>query len=289
MFRERNKRLFPDTNRILVRWTLRSVRCPSRHLQTRRFCTTIVSIVFARPSGVLRGTPVCTETTFVPAAQYVRASTERQQYSIAYQAAVIAEYAAEHGFEVVRTFSDEARSGLDLRYRPALRQLLAEVVAGEAAFRVILVFDVSRWGRFQDTDEAAHYEYVCKSAGIPIHYCAEPFSSVGGISDSLLKALKRFMAGEFSRDLSARASGGLNNIVQRGYKYGSVPGYGLRRALVGRDGAYKQQLAPGELKNISSDRVVLVPGPPEEQVVVREIYQKFVEERQTIRQITKLC
>jgi hypothetical protein len=32
----------------------------------------------------------------------------------------------------------------------------------------------SRWGRFQDADESAHYEFLCKSAGIPVHYCAEP-------------------------------------------------------------------------------------------------------------------
>jgi len=228
---------------------------------------------------------VNTEITFVPAAQYVRASTERQQYSNEYQSKIISEYASQHGFEIVRTFSDEARSGLDLKYRPALRQLLAEVIEGRAHFRVILVFDVSRWGRFQDTDEAAHYEYVCKSAGIPIHYCAEQFSNVGGISDSLLKTLKRFMAGEFSRDLSARASGGLNNVVARGFKYGSVPGYGLRRMLVGRDGRCKQLLAPGELKNISCDRVVFVPGPQEERAIVQEIYRKFVEERQSMRQI----
>jgi DNA invertase Pin-like site-specific DNA recombinase len=82
-------------------------------------------------------------------------------------------------------------------------------MGGQASFRFILVFDVSRWGRFQDTDDAAHYEYVCKSAGIPIHYCAEQFSNEGKISDSLLKTLKRFMAGEFSRDLSERAAGDL--------------------------------------------------------------------------------
>ena len=223
----------------------------------------------------------------VPAAQYVRASTERQQYSIEYQSKTISQYASEHGFEVVRTFSDEARSGLDLRYRPALRQLLAEVMGGQASFRFILVFDVSRWGRFQDTDEAAHYEYVCKSAGIPIHYCAEQFSNEGRISDSLLKTLKRFMAGEFSRDLSERAAGGLNNIVTRGFKYGSVPGYGLRRMLVGSYGHPKQLLGPGKLKNISSDRVVFVPGPPEERAVVQEIYRKYVEERKSMRQIVR--
>lgn len=227
------------------------------------------------------------KATLVPAVQYVRASTERQQYSIEYQCKVISRYAAENGFEIFKTFSDEARSGLDLKGRPALCQLLAEVTSRQATYQAILVFDVSRFGRFQDTDEAAHYEYVCKSAGIPIHYCAEPFSSVGGISDSLLKTLKRFMAGEFSRDLSDRASGGINNIVERGFKYGSVPGYGLRRMLVAPDGRRKQLLAPGELKNISSDRVIFVPGPADEIAVVRDIYRQFVNEKKRMTQIVR--
>ena len=42
-------------------------------------------------------------------------------------------------------------------------------------FRMILVYDIGRWGQFQDTDEAAYYEFLCKRAGIQVHYCAEPF------------------------------------------------------------------------------------------------------------------
>jgi hypothetical protein len=36
------------------------------------------------------------------------------------------------------------------------------VESGAASFDVILVYDVSRWGRFQDADESAYYEYLCK-------------------------------------------------------------------------------------------------------------------------------
>ena len=223
----------------------------------------------------------------VPAAEYVRASTERQQYSIEYQSKIIRDYAEKNGFEIVRTFSDEARSGLDLKCRPALRQLLAEVMGGQPAYRTILVFDVSRWGRFQDTDPAAHYEYLCKSAGVPIHYCAEQFSNSGAISDSLLKTMKRFMAGEYSRDLSARVSGALTQLVQKGFKYGSVPGYGLRRMLVDANGRRKQLLAPGEVKNIASDRVIFVPGPEEERAIVRRMFHDFVNERRSIRDIAR--
>ena len=46
------------------------------------------------------------------AAQYVRMSTEHQQYSTENQADVIREYAERRGFEIVRTYADEGKSGL---------------------------------------------------------------------------------------------------------------------------------------------------------------------------------
>ncbi len=38
---------------------------------------------------------------------------------------------------------------------------MAEVQSGDADFKAILVYDVSRWGRFQDADEGAYHEHVC--------------------------------------------------------------------------------------------------------------------------------
>ena len=125
------------------------------------------------------------------AAQYVRMSTERQEYSIVNQMAAIAAYASPRGFEVVRTYSDAAKSGLDIKRRPGLQALIDDVTGGRADYKAILVFDVSRWGRFQDTDEAACYEFLCKRAGIQVHYCAEPFSNDGSLSSTFLKLVKR--------------------------------------------------------------------------------------------------
>jgi DNA invertase Pin-like site-specific DNA recombinase len=45
------------------------------------------------------------------AAQYVRMSTEHQQYSIANQSAAIALYAAAHNLGVVRAFVDGGKTG----------------------------------------------------------------------------------------------------------------------------------------------------------------------------------
>ena len=101
----------------------------------------------------------------IPAAQYVRMSDEGQQYSIENQNSAIQEYAKRHGFEVVRTYADAGESGVVLKHREALRELLKDVLSGNANYRAVLVYDVSRWGRFPNNDEAAHYEFLCTSFG----------------------------------------------------------------------------------------------------------------------------
>ena len=123
----------------------------------------------------------------VPAAQYLRMSTERQHYSLENQADSIGRYAASRGFELIQTYVDSGKSGLSLRHRSELRRLPKDVVNGDAQYLAALVFDVSRWGRFQDSDEAAHYECLCKSAGVPIHYCAEAFPNDGSIPSLVIR------------------------------------------------------------------------------------------------------
>jgi len=223
----------------------------------------------------------------VPAAQYLRMSTEQQQYSLANQSIAIQKYAESHGFEVVHSYSDASKSGLVLSRRAGLRQLLQDVVAGTAPYRAILVYDVSRWGRFQDTDEPAHYEFLCRSAGIPVHYCAETFANDGTLPSMIMKALKRAMAGEYSRELGVKVLAGQKRLAELGFKQGGVPGYGLRRMLISASGNLKQELARGERKSIATDRVVLVPGPACEVQVVKDIYRMLVSEKRSVYAIAR--
>ena len=102
------------------------------------------------------------------AAQYLRVSTDLQQYSIVNQQTAIADYAAQHNYEIVKTYTDAARSGLDIKGRPGLQNLIDEVLNRVVDFQAVIVFDVSRWGRFQDCDEAACYEFLCRRAGIAV-------------------------------------------------------------------------------------------------------------------------
>ena len=163
----------------------------------------------------------------VRAAQYVRMSTDHQKYSTENQSDAIAAYAARRGLQIVRTYADEGRSGLRFEGRDAINQLIEDVRAGRADFTVVLVYDVSRWGRFQDADESAYYEFICKEAGIKVLYCAEQFENDGSLTSTIIKNMKRAMAGEYSRELSAKVFAGQCRLVNLGFRQGGTPGYGL--------------------------------------------------------------
>jgi DNA invertase Pin-like site-specific DNA recombinase len=212
------------------------------------------------------------------AAEYVRMSTEHQQYSTQNQAAAIATYAEQQGLTVVRTYTDAGRSGLRIHGRSGLQQLIKDVQSGTADFKTILVYDISRWGRFQDADESAYYEYLCRKAGIQVTYCAEQFENDGSIASTIVKSVKRAMAGEYSRELSTKVFIGQCRLIETGFRQGGHAGFGLRRMLVGTDGTVKAVLASGEEKSIQTDRVILVAGPEEEVRLVHSIYHWFVDD-----------
>lgn len=214
----------------------------------------------------------------VRAAEYVRMSTEHQKYSTDNQSDEIRRYAEQRGYEIVRTYADEGKSGLRLDGRDALKLLLDDIELKRADFAVVLVYDVSRWGRFQDPDEAASYELRCRRAGVAVHYCAEQFENDGTVASSIVKTVKRAMAGEYSRELSVKVFAGQANLIRLGFRQGGAAGFGLRRLLIDQEGAPKGELGRGEHKSIATDRVILVPGPAEEVTIVGEVYRMFVEE-----------
>jgi DNA invertase Pin-like site-specific DNA recombinase len=221
------------------------------------------------------------------AVAYVRMSTEHQQYSTSNQMDVVREYAKRRGFEIVKIYSDEGKSGLNIQGRDSLAQMIKDVQSGGINFSAILVYDVSRWGRFQDADESAYYEYICRRAGVSVHYCAEQFENDGSPMSSVMKTMKRTMAGEYSRELSTKVFLGACRLIQEGFKQGGTAGFGLRRVLIDQNRQHKGVLKMGEQKSIQTDRVVLTPGPEEEVKIVRWIYQAFVNEGKSELDIAK--
>jgi DNA invertase Pin-like site-specific DNA recombinase len=217
------------------------------------------------------------------AAEYVRMSTEHQRYSPANQRAAIGRYAEEHGIEIVRSYEDGGKSGLNIRGRPELRRLLADAASANHGLDALLIFDVSRWGRFQDHDESAHYEYLLRQAGIAVIYVAEPFDNDGSPFASIVKAMKRAMAAEFSRELSEKVTAGHRRLASMGYWQCGFPGFGYRRLLLDADGRPKQKLAKGERKSLQTEHVVIIPGPEEEVDTVREIFAAYCSGMDTLQ------
>jgi DNA invertase Pin-like site-specific DNA recombinase len=215
------------------------------------------------------------------AAQYVRMSTDHQHYSIDNQMAIIGAYAIAHGISIVRTYKDEGESGLKIKNRSGLKNLIDDVRRERADFKLVLVYDVSRWGRFQDLDESAHYEFVCKQAGIKILYCAEQFENDGSLFSGVLKSLKRMMAAEFSRELSVKVHTGACRSSARGFRQGGRPCIGLRRQLLDEQGRSKGIMQSGQWKSLQGDRVVLCPGPPDEIDLVKFIFKRFVKDHRS--------
>ena len=213
----------------------------------------------------------------IRAAEYVRMSTEHQKYSTENQSDIIYAYAKRNDMEIIQTYSDAGKSGLKIEGRDALRQLIDDVESGSVKFQAILVYDISRWGRFQDADESAYYEYICRKNGISVHYCAEQFDNDGSPVSTIVKGVKRAMAGEYSRELSTKVFAGQCRLIELGYRQGGMAGYGLRRMRVDQNGIPQGILKAGEYKSLQTDRVILVPGPDDEVEIVRLMYREFVE------------
>jgi DNA invertase Pin-like site-specific DNA recombinase len=205
-------------------------------------------------------------------------STEHQRYSLAAQAEAIDAYALANGFALDRSYFDPGESGLTFDKRLGLQALLSAALGEDRTFDAILVLDVSRWGRFQDLDQAAHYEYLCRSAGVRVIYCAEPFGDDDGPVSSLLKTLKRIMAAEFSRELSVKCQKARVQQAKLGFYQGGAVVYGVRRVVVDPQRRPRLELAPGQRKALAGDHVILQPGPPHELKIMRQIFRRYVDE-----------
>lgn len=221
------------------------------------------------------------------AAQYLRMSTDHQRYSLGNQAAAIAVYALGRGYEIVRSYEDAGKSGLTFRGREGLRSLITDVATGDVDFEAVLVLDVSRWGRFQDPDQAAHYEFLCREAGVAVHYCGEPFENDGAMVNSIVKHLKRVMAAEYSRELSEKVRASRMRQIPFGSLLGGPPPYGLRREIRDAEGNSLFVLSKGQRKAIKSDRTWLVRGPPDEVRVTREMFRMYDKEGLCMEEIAK--
>jgi DNA invertase Pin-like site-specific DNA recombinase len=122
-------------------------------------------------------------------AAYVRTAIT-DQHLASNQMEVIREYAKRHGMQIVEEYFDVGKSGVNIQARKSLARMIREVQDGQINFSAILLYNVSRWGRLQDADESAYYEYICRRAGVSVHYCAGYPESEGISASTIVKNVK---------------------------------------------------------------------------------------------------
>ncbi|HEM7910919.1 TPA: recombinase family protein [Citrobacter koseri] len=215
----------------------------------------------------------------VRVAQYLRMSTDHQQYSLHNQSDYIKDYAEKNNMEIAYTYDDAGKSGVSIIGRHSLQQLLSDVEQKKIDIQAVLFYDVSRFGRFQNSDEAAYYSFLFERNGVDLIYCSEPIPTKDfPLESSVILNIKRSSAAYHSRNLSEKVFIGQVNLIKLGYHQGGMAGYGLRRLLVDENGIAKEILGFRKRKSIQTDRVILIPGPKNEIKIVNSIYDLFIDD-----------
>lgn len=221
---------------------------------------------------------------------YVRVSSEQQagekQTSLRDQRVAIEELAERLGLEVSLWFEDAGFSGATVAKRPALRELIV-YCEGHAQKPTqpgyVLVLNDSRFGRFDDPDEAAHLRFALKRHGWHVR-----FVEADEIADPSLRHIMRAVGGaqasEYRRNLRANSTRGRIGTTKQGYWATRAP-FGYRRAVV-YPPSQARVLEPGVPK-ARGEKLKLVPGPEHEVRLVQEVFSRYVLKGQSMRAIVR--
>ncbi|MFA7257414.1 MAG: recombinase family protein, partial [Kiritimatiellales bacterium] len=210
-------------------------------------------------------------------AYYRHSAQDRQENSVEIQQDQVRQFARENNIEIIHEFADKGKSGLSTEGRDAFNELLDDYVqGGKEKFDFVLVLDVSRWGRYQDTDLSAYFTGLCAKHGKQVVFTTIGFGEKNDLLHGLHLSIERYRAASYSRELSTKVFKGCAKIASQGFRAGGTPPYGFHRLLLDEQRQPVQILERGQRKSIQNQRVTLTPGAPEETAVIHLIFAEFV-------------
>lgn len=217
---------------------------------------------------------------------YVRVSTERQagetMTSVADQERAVTALAAKLGTEIGAWYRDEGVSGSIAEARPGFGRLLAFCRQHpRKAPGFVLVLNASRFGRFDDPDQAAALRYELRQLGWLVRF-AESDDSEDVIARSVMRAVGDAQASEYRRNIIRNAQRGKRGAASQGFWTSREP-FGYRRRVVHPEGR-DRVLAPGQ-KKAPDEKVKLTPGPDEEVKAVRWAFAAYATGLHTLEEI----
>lgn len=219
-------------------------------------------------------------------AYYRHSAQDRQENSVEIQQDQVRQFARENDIEIIREFADRGKSGLSTEGRDGFNEMIRDYIeGGKEAFDFVLALDVSRWGRYQDTDLSAYYTGLCAKHGKQVVFTSIGFGQQNDLLHGLHLSIERYRAASYSRELSTKVFKGCAKIASQGFRAGGMPPYGFHRLLLDEQRNPVQILERGQRKSIQNQRVTLTPGAEDEVAVVERIFKEFVEWEYSPKQI----
>lgn len=214
---------------------------------------------------------------------YLRASAEnKQENSVEIQQDSVSEFCVANGLRLRGFEYDDGVSGLTAD-RPGFKRLFDNWIRNPTApdFKYIVVLDVSRWGRFQNTEEGAALEYEAKRCGKEVIYIEEgDLSQVNHeLNVALIRPIKRYLAADYSRQLSGKVFAGSVKVSEQGYSAGGMASYGLVRVLLDEARQPIGRLQSGQHKVIANQRVTFEPTGDEDTATVQHMFTMALQRR----------
>ena len=164
---------------------------------------------------------------------YARVSSDSQDVnnSIEAQIAECQDFAKRNNTTVVKTYIDEAESGL-VSSRPQFQQMMHDATAKEKPFDVIIVWKFSRFSR--DKFDNAIYKSRLQRRGIRIISIKEHIddSPAGQMMENMIESMDAFYSANLSQDVRR----GQRQVAMRGYYPGNFAPYGYKIKKVQEDG-----------------------------------------------------
>ena len=132
----------------------------------------------------------------------------------------------------------------------------------------------------------AYYEFRCKQRGKQVVYVSRGFpKEEQKLITHLQTSIERYMAAEYSRQLSDKVFAGCVKVSQQGFSAGGTACYGMGRLLLDANKKPKGLLKRGDHKAIDNERVTFAPLNDETTKAVKDMFNLLVEHWQTPKQI----
>ena len=208
----------------------------------------------------------------VRAVGYVRCSTDEQgSTSIPQQKEQIMNWAMEHNHQIIDWFVDEGKSGTDFLKRPAFARLKA-AVEGEPDFKVVLVYDESRWSRALNPRESNYWKMHFEHRGVKVKIINSSSRQGDDIGSCVIELVESAEATEYSKKLSRSVRRGMKSSQQGIYSRGGTAPYGYKRVAIDLQTGERKELRPGARNTPKLEKVVFDLGDQIEVVTVKRIF-----------------